>query len=275
MKKPSEIFSADEETTGVVAGEEQTLVAPRFDDEETLVARPVVPLDAAEQSAHVSPMPVPAATAAPAYAPTRRLLSRAALLPLMLVAVLVGGVLGGAGLYFYQRRSGEARQPSNAAPAAATSQPENPSAAPNDAAQPAPAPAVEAAAPTPEAQPSDVATETPPAPEVNAPNVPAEGRADAGGTTAAPAREHENVPAGGAPKRGKKGARDEEIERPTRRANSADSAAPVARADAGGREARRVDTIYYRQRRPARDRVRRQTPDDAERLRRIFEGSPE
>ena len=36
----------DDDATLVVGGEETARVAPRFDDEETLVARPVVPLDA-------------------------------------------------------------------------------------------------------------------------------------------------------------------------------------------------------------------------------------
>ena len=46
MKEPQHQTLFDDEATLVVGGEETTLVAPRFDDEETLVARPVVPLDA-------------------------------------------------------------------------------------------------------------------------------------------------------------------------------------------------------------------------------------
>jgi hypothetical protein len=277
MQKPREIFTADEETTVVVAGEEQTLVAPRFDDEETLVARPVVPLDGADAPEAPTTLNA-AAPAARAYAPTRLLPRRAMLFPLMLVSVLIGGVLGGAGLYFYQRQSGEARQP---APAAATSQPENPNTTQNEASQPAPA-ANEALTMAPGATNADAATDTPPATEANATNAsnassaPAdEDRADPDEDGAAHAREAESVPAAGSPKRGKKGERDEEIERSTRRTNRADSAAPIARADADEREARRVDTIFYRQRRAARDRARRQTAGDVDRLRRIFEGSPE
>ncbi|HJQ34531.1 MAG TPA: hypothetical protein VJ866_20290 [Pyrinomonadaceae bacterium] len=287
MEKTREIFMDDEEATVVVSGEERTLISPRFDDEETLVARPVIPLGDADahaheaSRAHAAPEPQTASAApnARAYAPARRLPSRPSLLALVLCSVLVGGVLGGAGLYLYQRQSGNAQAPTNAAPAAVTSQSDATNAqgqTPDGAAQPAPAPASEAAAPTPGAEASDAATDTPPAAETNATDARAdEGRANPDGNGAAPAREPESVPAVGAPKRGKKGARDEDIERNTRRANSTDSGSPVARADADEREARHVDTIVYRPRRAARDRARRQAPNDAERLRRIFEGAPE
>jgi hypothetical protein len=199
--------------------------------------------------------------------------------------VLIGGVLGGAGLYLYQRQSGDARTSPTSAPAVTTSQPENPNTTPNESSQPAPATTSEAVSTTPDAQPANAATDTPPTAETNASNAPAdEGRANSDGNGAAPAREAESVPAadhtgttgGGAPKRGKKGERDEEIEHSTRHANRADSGAPIARADVDAREARRVDTIFYRPRRAAaRDRARRRTDGDADRLRRIFEGNPE
>ncbi|HEX8355532.1 MAG TPA: hypothetical protein VF611_21680, partial [Pyrinomonadaceae bacterium] len=76
--------------------------------------------------------------------------------------------------------------------------------------------------------------------------------------------------------RGKKGERDEEVERSVRRRGTDQRASdgPVARADvSGAREARRVDTILYRPRRAAR-RARREA-GDTDRLRRIFEGMPE
>jgi hypothetical protein len=192
---------------------------------------------------------------------------------LILVSVLVGGVLGGAGLYLYQRQSGDARTaPSNGAPAA-TSQPEAPNETHNEAAQPAPTP--EAVSPAPEAQPADAATNAPGAEEVNAPRADDdEGPAASDDEDDAPAREARSVPASGTPKRGKKGERDEELQRPARRANRPDSDAPLSRADSAEREARRVDTIFYRSRRAA-NRARRRAPDDAERLRRIFEGNPE
>jgi hypothetical protein len=98
----------------------------------------------------------------------------------------------------------------------------------------------------------------------------------------APAREPESVPAAerrtapaeGTPKRGKKGDRDAEIER---RATTP-PAGNIARADEP--EARQVDTIFYRQRRAERQAERRAARRarrgyDVDRLRRIFEGTPQ
>ncbi|MBV9923429.1 MAG: hypothetical protein JOZ96_00205 [Acidobacteria bacterium] len=239
MREPQRQTLLEEEQTLVVGGEETTLVAPRFDDEETLVARPVVPLEAEEFEA--APEPQPARPYTRADAPRRSWM-----LALVLVSVLVGGVLGGAGLYLYQRQSQDP-----AAPPAATTQP----AAPNDAAQtPAPAPA-EAERP----QPAAPQHEAPAAVEATAPGPVEEAPA------AAPARESASVPAG-APKRGKKGDRDEEVERRT----TTPPKGNVARAEQP--EARKVDTIFYRPRRTER-RARR--GDDVDRLRRIFEGTPQ
>ena len=143
MEKTREIFMDDEEATVVVSGEEQTLVSPRFDDEETLVARPVVPLGDADAHApeasreHAAPESHTASAAPNARAYARRLPSRRSLLALVLCSVLVGGVLGGAGLYFYQRQSGDAQQaPTTPAPDATNAQGQTPV----GAEQPAPAP---------------------------------------------------------------------------------------------------------------------------------------
>jgi hypothetical protein len=103
---------------------------------------------------------------------------------------------------------------------------------------------------------------------------------------AAPARQPESVPAAerreapavggstGTPRRGKQGDREEEIER---RATPR-TGGNVARADEP--EARQVDTIFYRQRRAERRAERRaarraRRDDDVDRLRRIFEGTPQ
>ena len=58
----------DPEATLVVSGEETTLVSPRFDDEETLVARPVVPFENGAQAPRVAP---PAPEYRNAHAPRR------------------------------------------------------------------------------------------------------------------------------------------------------------------------------------------------------------
>lgn len=254
MKEPQQqTLQIDDEATLVVSGEETTLVSPRFDDEETLVARPVVPL---EGGAHA---PAPEGTAALPSSGYRRPFAprRSGMLALLLASVLIGGVLGGAGLYLYQRQSHDP-----AVSPAATTQPETPA----DAAQ---APAA------PNAEPAVQQTEAPAA--AAAPSVaesPAPAR-DEEVPAAAPTREPVSVPAAAerrtapsdvsTPKRGKKGERDEDIERqPAPRPGG-----NVARADE--REARRVDSIFYRPRRATR-RARR---DDVDRLRRIFEGTPQ
>ena len=265
MKVPQQTIHADEEVTLVVSDEEATLVSPRFDDEETLVARPVVPLAESPAEAHAPAATAPRRTFAP---------RRSWPLALMLASVLIGGVLGGAGLYLFQRQSQDGDSPT--APQAETQTETQPEA------QPQAAPPTEASsAPQPDAAQPDIAT-TQAQPDAQV----AEPAPDAAVTDATPARERENVPAAErrdassaaavAPKRGKKGERDEEINRQVRRERRPDSDAPVSRADddprAGERQARRVDSIFYRSRRAAR-RARRD--DDTDRLRRIFEGSPE
>lgn len=260
----------DEEATLVVSGEETTLVAPRFDDEETQVARPVVPLEdgaieAAPELPAGAPAPHPARDYRSPYA-SRRPWS----LALVLVSVLIGGVLGGAGLYLYQRQSHDPAVNSGAAP-----QP----AAPSEAVQQAPpavegqnATPVEATPPQPDAQAADAhGAEEPPAPARDE-EAPAE--APARETESVSATERRAAPAEGTPKRGKKGDRDGEIERrPTPRPDG-----NLARADEP--EARQVDTIFYRQRRAERQAERRaarraRRGDDVDRLRRIFEGTPQ
>src|SRR5437660_59744 len=95
--------------------DEVTLVAPRFDDEETIVARRVVPLEEVGRDA-------PAFAAARARPNSRPPLEtrRPWLLALVFVSSLVGGgVLGGAGFYFYQRsaapRAAQQRAPTRRA----------------------------------------------------------------------------------------------------------------------------------------------------------------
>ena len=78
-----------------IVDDEATLVSPRFDDEETIVARRVVPLGVAEGGARV---------ATPAQVPARPS-RRAWVLALAFASALAGGVLGGVGLHLYQSRA--------------------------------------------------------------------------------------------------------------------------------------------------------------------------
>jgi len=256
MEEPQQKQSNEEEATLVIAGEEATLVSPRFDDEETLVARPVVPLEEADASAPLPAGVAPLPQAAFARRPSAR--RQPGMLALVLVSVLVGSVLGGAGLYLYQRQSQDD-------PTAAATR-ELPS---NEPQQPAPAPSVEPSQAAPPEAPAaaevPATTQTPdertaaPAPDTDAPAV----------------REPVQVPAverrdAGTPRRGKKGEVEESVNRPAPHA-----AAPRAPA-AAERETRRVESIVYRPRRaPRRERIRRETVGDVDRLRRIFEGTPE
>lgn len=264
----------DEEATIVVGGEEATLVSPRFDDEEALVARPVVPLEEPPADAQAVAAATPAARWH--YAPRRQWP-----LALMLVSVLIGGVLGGAGLYLFQRQSQDeagASAPAAEAPSAVEAQQQPPASAPQAEAE---------AAPT-EPQPEAPAEEAPAAAAAQAPE-PADEQTTAPADAQparTPEREPETVPASGrrdepeaaAPKRGKKGERDAEL---NRRAVSPDAEVPVSRAydpaDDAPR-ARRVDAINYRQQRRAERRTERRARREAagaDRLRRIFEGMPE
>jgi hypothetical protein len=103
MQEPHQIPVADED--------EETLVTPRFDKEETIVAQRVVPLGAAGRVAAKRPR----------------------MLALVLVSALAGVAVGGAGLYFYQSRS-------TASPVADAHEPVS---APVETAQPSPAPTAE------------------------------------------------------------------------------------------------------------------------------------
>jgi hypothetical protein len=255
--------------------EEVTLVAPRFDEEETIVARRVVPLG--EVGHDLSAAAPAAATArAPQPPPRRRTWPLAG--ALVLVSALAGGVLGGVGLFLFQNRAA----PRAEAPKQ-TAAPDN---APAVASQPTPTTEVideqpvapstsQASGPradnsdaAPAVNPSNAATETRAAPTNAANNADAEQpKASADGGQA------------GAPKRGKKGAHDEEIERNERRAKRSDADGQLSRAgtdESGAPAARRVDTItiFDRPRRADRqDRTRRSS--GADRIRRIFEGQPQ
>jgi hypothetical protein len=262
MQDPHQVFQADEE---------ETLVAPRFDDEETIVARRVVPLGEVGQA---EPVATPTATVASAYPPERPAARRTWPLALVLVSALAGAVLGGTGLYFYQHRAS-----SHANNKPATQQPVAPTNAPAAASQPTPSPTLEVASGQPGATAASLNSDAQ-AGESNA--SPGDG-ANVGtpkDAAAAPeAEQHKADAVAGSPKHGKKGDHDEEIERDRRRARRADSGDQLSHADTdadGAPVARRVDTItiFDRPRRAER-RDRTRQPSGADRLRRIFEGQPQ
>ena len=205
--------------------DEVTLVAPRFDDEETIVARRVVPLEEVE---HAAPAVADARPdSRPPVAPRRPWL-----LALVFASSLVGGgVIGGQ---------------SNA-----------------------PAQSQDSEAQTDESNARD---------DANGEERDASDETDAGAAVEQrkASGEGERV---GAPKRGKKGEHDEEIQRNERRASRANPDGQLSRADTDAstsdRHARHVDTIFERPRRAARrEHARPDTAGDADRLRRIFEGQP-
>jgi len=251
-----------EPTPNTPAGEpEETLVTPRFDEVETVQAQPVVPL--AE---------VPAGASRGRRFAARRLVS----LPvaLVLVSALVGVVVGGAGLYFYQHRSNEdttadTQTPtaSAEAPTAAPSLEESASAPPQaaepkatDAAEVVSAEIVEPEAPSRDAKKEEA--DKSPAPE---PRKAAE-------------RDDDNDDSG---KRGKKGERDSEAARRTPRAERVGSREQARGDDGDGEpEARLSDEIIYRrERRAERQAERRERRANrqrsVDRVRGIFEGQPE
>jgi hypothetical protein len=257
MEETDRVLTADE-------GEE-TMVAPRFDDEETVLARPVVPLEDVGADA------VPARDAAvnaPLYSRLRNRPRRSLVAALVVVSALAGGVLGGAGLYLYQKNRQAAPAVQQQAEAPAQQQ---------AAAEPAP----ESAKPQPVSETKQPQASEPAAPKADAA---ADGVDDDGAPSDARPAEAESAPpverrrASEAPdatsntKRGKKGERDEEIARAPRRANRDDDDESY-RDEASGRApvARRVGVITYR---PRRARARRDSDGSADRLRRIFEGQP-
>jgi hypothetical protein len=256
-----------EETKRTFADDEgeETMVAPRFDDEETVLARPVVPFEEVGD-APAAATPTPSTTAAPPLHSRPRVAPRRSLVAaLVLVSALVGSVLGVAGLYFYQNRK------SADAPATEQQQAEAP------AAQPA---TTETASESKSNETSVPAQSSAPAPDAEADHAAAKDKDsdEAGASPVAERRDaSEDRETAVTPKRGKKGARDEEIQRGSQRAPRYDEdSRPVVRDNDDDsaddrREARRVGVITYR---PRRVRPRRDRYDTPDRLRRIFEGQP-
>jgi hypothetical protein len=258
MKETDRTLNADE-------GEE-TMVAPRFDDEETMVARPVVPL---EEVGSDAPRVARAKLSTYLRTPPRRTLVAA----LVLVSALAGGILGGAALYLYQKHRSD-----NAPATEQQQQADAPASQPTP--EPTPEPTTRETAAT--AQPSaDAPAATGPVARADNDASDSARDRDKEEAAAAPVAERRSSPPAEpapvvTPKHGKRGERDEEPERVERRArrDSEGDDERQARADErenGPREARRVGVITYR---PRRVRERRGPYGDGDRLRRIFEGQP-
>jgi hypothetical protein len=250
---------------------EETMVAPRFDDEETVLARPVVPLEEVGDAPAVSPVGTPpSAVSVPLYSRLRGAPRRSLVAALVLVSALGGSVLGVGGLYLYQKHRGTdanaAQQQQAEAPAAQptaetlTEPREQEASAPAQVSTPAPA------APGPDAQANDDSDSSKETEREEARNNKDDAAAERRNAS-------DDADSARAVKRGKKGGRDEEIQRvPNRAPRYDDDDRPVVRDDDGDtREARRVGVITYR---PRRVRPRRDRYDTPDRLRRIFEGQP-
>ena len=259
-----------EETKRTFADDEgeETMGSPRFDTEETVLARPVVPFEEvgdAPAAATSTTAPPPTPYSRRQGAPRRSLVA-----VLVLASTLVGSVLGVAGLYFYQKQKSddapEAQQQQAEAPAA---QPTTEAVSESQSRETGVPAAAEPSAPAPEAAKPDA--------EADDDAETAKGKdsdEDDDKRVAERRNVSESPDTAATTKRGKKGARDEEIHRGAQRAPRYDEdTRPVVRdeSDDDRREARRVGVITYR---PRRVRPRRDRDGSPDRLRQIFEGQP-
>lgn len=283
-----------EEAEQLTLDDETTLVAPRFDDEETVVARRVVPLEVAEAGARA---------ATQADMPTRKS-RRSAVLALAFASALAGGVLGGVGLHIYQSRAASNPPPAAnpneradaPAEAAQTAQADRPAEAKQsaEADQPAqlspqPAPASD----TPNVSPAPAEQHDTPAGASESQPAPAEPKAedqpgaDAKGVDRADANKPAKSPAAGARadddearpdarRHGKKGAHEEQGRLLGRRE---DSGRELSRDDAtfGGDlrgETRDSDDPTFARPRRASHHARHERRRPVDSIRGIFEGQP-
>ena len=260
-------FSPDEDR-------DETLVTPRFDRGEAETAQPVVPL--AVVSGEAETYDPRAAPRAPRVMPLKSWA-----LALVLVSALAGGVLGGAGLYVFQKsRQDRAAAPPVEQTTAAAEQASAP--AVETTPEPSPMPAEEAAALP--VEPTEQVAELPVAVEETEDRTDADTKREESKReeAAAPAPRERSSPAEAPVKRGKKGDRDEVDNRgrESRPRRVADLYPRDSPSDDDGedeyndrREARRVGSIVYGgEGRRERRRQRRQSGVD--RVRGIFEGQP-
>ncbi len=250
MKEAQQFFSNTEP--------DETLVTPRFDENETVQAQPVVPL------ADVPP--------ADTRSGARR---RSWPLALVLVSALVGSVAGGAGLYVYQRRATQ-DAPSNTEPA--------PTPASAEAQQPSTPPGASEETASLPTEPTASDAEMDAAPQVEASETVEPVTASAPETDAAKKKETEKA---SAPAPRKAPEREDDDNRVVnRRGRQGGQEAPQQRQtrddyDEGG--ARLSDEIVYprprraerrEQRRAERRERRANRPRNVDRVRGIFEGQP-
>ena len=258
-------FSPDEDR-------DETLVTPRFDRGEAETAQPVVPL--AVVSGEAETYDLPAARRAPRVMPLRSWA-----LALILVSALAGGVLGGAGLYVFQKSR---QDRAAAAPVEQTTEVEEQASAPVAETTPEPSPTpAESAASLPVELTEEVA-ELPVAVEETEDRTDAATKREESKRDVAAAPRARSAPAEAPVKRGKKGDRDEVDNRgrESRPRRVADQYPRDSPSDDDGedeyndrREARRVGSIVYGgEGRRERRRQRRQSGVD--RVRGIFEGQP-
>ncbi|MCA1632778.1 MAG: hypothetical protein LC802_03430 [Acidobacteria bacterium] len=251
-----------EATQSFPTGEpEETLVTPRFDEVETVQAQPVVPFGEVPAGAPSRPRPG-----------SRRRSSWP--LALILTSALAGCVVGGAGLYLYQRRATEeaprAAEPTQMPLAAEATQATVAAGEPEVTASlsaPAPEPAAEGdTAEVLEAERVEV-----PAPAHRGDDDAKNKESDKASSTE-PRKTVERRDAEENHKHGKRGGRDAEAER----VGSGEAAAREENRDG---EARLADTIIYRQRRAERREERRARRENrtraVDRVRGIFEGQPQ
>lgn len=262
MKDPEQLTEAGDA--------DETLVTPRFDEEETVLAQPVVPLAAVEGDAAVTgaapPPPYVYDSPAQPYAPRYAAPRRSWILALALASALVGSVLGIGGFYLYQKS--ERRQ----APAV-----EEQSSEPPDAAQPSPQPTAEAPgesaalSPEPEVEPEvedePAVTPTAVAAEVEAREAPKPSTESRPAERRVADDREEERPV--TLKRGKKGERD-----PEPRDDDDDDRASARRVDSIVYPTRREEREARRAERRARRQQRREQSRVVDRVRGIFEGQP-
>jgi hypothetical protein len=239
--------------------DEETMITPRFDGEETRTARPVVPLDSRRRAAVIP-------SKFTRYPSWRGLGSWP--LALVLGSAFIGSVLGGAGLYLYQQRS--AAEASTSEPRAEVSQP---------------APHIESS-PTPETLTTPEPTPQPDAEissvEELASTAPVVSTTKENGTSRDDREKSQRDVRGrddSTTKRGKKGDRDNEPlvgdQRP-HRVSDREPSGEENESEVDGRESRRVGSIIYpRDGRWERRERRRQRQTSVDRIRGIFEGQPD